>query len=448
MYKFNFSSINLGCNKNLVDTQYLLGRILSFGWLSKDYKINYMTDPYDKNVKYVFLNTCGFLSTWRDEMISEIEKLIDKNKNVIVLGCWAKYFKTLDSKSKPDILKDSRISFLSWQDLDKITILDLLKWYSSKKFEDFDFVDNVRAYTNSIYKFEYIKVAEWCNNNCSFCIIPKIRWKQKSLSIEKILEESENMIKSWIEEIIILSQDTTRYGMDLYAKPMMFELLEKLDKLSYDFSYRILYLYPDIVTLKQLEKFKKLKKFIPYFDIPLQHISSNVLKNMWRFYDSKYIYKFLDFIQDNFPIRFIRTNIIVGFPWETDKDFKELINFVKKVDFDNISIFEYHDEKLADSSKLPDKISDDVVHKRFLELKKIVDNKMKEKQKSKKWKIQYWYVMDILEDKKIENSKFIVRPYLNAPEIDVYDTIKFSKIKWVYNQSGNIDIGTKIEYVI
>lgn len=438
-YIFNFSSINLGCNKNLVDTQFLLGRILWFNTLNSNYEVNYFANPDETEVEYIFVNTCGFLSSGRKEMMDTLQKLINDGKKPIVLGCWVQYFQTLDKNNAPELLKN--ISLLSWGDLDKITVLDIIKGYSSQKFEEFEFNNNVRAYTNSIYSFEYVKIAEWCNNNCSFCIIPKIRGKQKSIAVEKVLSEVENMVKSGIQEIIILSQDTTRYWIDLYGKPAMFELLEKLEELPYDFKYRLLYLYPDIVTLKQLEKLKTFKKFIPYFDIPLQHISSNVLKRMWRFYDSEYISQFLEFIDKNFETRFVRTNIIVWFPWETDSDFAELKEFLEKWYFDNVALFEYHDEPMADSSKLDNKVDDKTISERFNILRKIVDDKLEFKELSKKWTQQEWFVMDILE------NTLMVRPWLNAPEIDSYDEVPFELIRWVYNDDWEVDIGTKIIYI-
>ena len=133
------------------------------------------------------------------------------------------------------------------------------------------------------------------------------------------------MINNGIEEIILIAQDTTRYGTDLYGKPMLFELLQEIDKLKGNFKFRLLYLYPDILTLDHLKKLTKLKKFIPYFDIPLQHISAPLLKKMGRFYNEEAVYQFLNFIKDNFPKKFVRTNIIIGFPGETDEDQQKLL---------------------------------------------------------------------------------------------------------------------------
>ena len=450
---FNFSLINLGCTKNLVDSQYIIWKLLSYNQANTKEEINYISEPYSDEVEYVFLNTCGFLSSWRAEMMEVLNKLLEKWKKVYLLGCAIQYFKWLKEKSE-DYAKEVedfnkfleenawKVFMLSWDDVDHISVEKIKKWYYSNEFKDFVFPDSIRAFTDISYGYEYLKIAEGCNNSCSFCIIPKIRWKQKSLPIEKILDEAKSMIANGAKELIIIAQDTTRYGLDLYWEPKLFELLEKLDKLEWDFVYRLLYLYPDVVSLKHLEKLKKLEKFLPYFDIPLQHISWNVLKKMWRFYNTEYIYDFLDFIQENFENAFIRTNFIIGFPGETDEDFMELIDFIQKDYFSNIALFQYHDEPLAPSSKLPNKVDDKTLNHRFSYVSALVDEILEKKNKKRRKHTQIGYVQDMTEE------KLTVRPYLHCPEIDEVDEIKYNNIIWVYNEDGVVDIGELVEYKI
>ena len=449
---FTFSAINLWCTKNLVDSQYLIWKLLSYQTSNTKNNIYYISDPYDEKVEYVFLNTCWFLSTWRMEMMDVLKKLLNTWKKVYILWCAVQYFKLNNKNEQYEnelkefetfLLKNKwKVFLLSWDDMDHISVDKLTKWYMSKEFNDFNFPSSVRAYTNAYYGYEYLKIAEWCNNSCSFCIIPKIRWKQKSLKMEEILEKVEDMVKNNIKEIIIISQDTTRYWIDLYWKPMLFELLEKIDKIEWDFVYRVLYLYPDVVTLKHLEKLKKLKKFLPYFDIPLQHISSNILKKMWRFYDTEYIYKFLDYIRWNFENAFVRTNIIVWFPGETDEDFQQLLDFIKKDYFDNIALFQYHDEPLAASSKLSWKVDDETLNKRFNIISKLVDDVLENKNEKRRQKEQFGYIDFVWE-------KFIkVRPYLHCPEIDEEDEVGIKNILWVYNEDGTLNIWDMVKYKI
>ena len=378
-----FSFINLGCTKNLVDTQFLLGRILE----RRPDQFFYAVDPFSDEVELVFLNTCGFISSGRQEMFHTMKKLLRKKKKICLLGCAVQYFEKL--------VKDARLSDAETQEWGRLKShpgLTFLSWSELANFEpslleksliaggeqlfdgsDFQRQENARAYTNSELGFEYLKIAEGCNNHCSFCIIPTIRGKQRSLSLEAVIAEARNLIASGVRELILIAQDSTRYGVDLYGKSQLFELLEGIDALEGDFHYRVLYLYPDLLTKKHLERLIKLKKFIPYFDLPLQHASPKILKAMGRFYDHQMTLELLNFIEGHFPERFVRTNFIIGFPGETEEDFQALMNFIRGDWFENIALFEYHDEPLAASSLLPDKVEAKTIRKRFLEAKKLVD---------------------------------------------------------------------------
>lgn len=427
----------------------LMGRIFDGGANNPNYEVNYYVDAFDKKTDIVFLNTCGFISSGREEMMEMIEKLSKAGKKIYLIGCGLQYYKTMMPKTL-EVMKFSKFKnlyFLSRNDFEQITLAHLIEWYNSEAFGDFEFSKTPRVYTNADYNFEYLKVAEWCDNTCTFCIIPRLRGKQKSLAIETILDEVENMVKAGIQEIILIAQDTARYGMDLYHhKPMLMELLKKIDQLPGEFTYRLLYLYPDVMTKDHLHQMKKLKKFIPYFDIPLQHISSNVLKRMGRFYEERSINGFLATIQKEFPVRFMRTNIIVGFPGETKEDFAKLKNFVRKADFDNIALFEYHDEPFAASSKLDKKVPDTEVRKRFLEMKNIVDQLLDKKEKARKGKEDVGYIMGILKRGKVE--KLVVRPYLHAPEIDSYDEIPVKQVIGIFEGKNELEIWDKIVYTV
>lgn len=444
---FNFSFINLGCTKNLVDSQYLLGRLFDIGANNPHYQVNYFADPLEEEVGFVFLNTCGFIETGRKEMLDTLHDLLVHGKIVYLLGCGLEYFEKLKD-GRIEKWKNEWVFCLSRNDFENITIKKLFDGYNSTTFGDFKFSTWPRVYTNVEEKFEYLKIAEWCDNRCTFCIIPQIRGKQRSLPIEKVITEAKNMIKAWIQEIILIAQDTTRYGTDLYGKPELFKLLEKIDKLPWDFRYRLLYLYPDVVTLKQLEKLTTLKKFIPYFDIPLQHISSTILKRMGRFYDEKYIEKFLAHITKLFPVRFVRTNLIIGFPGETKQDFERLKAFVKQQNFDNIALFEYHDEPFATSSKLDKKVSDKEIRKRFLEIKKIVDKQLIANEKKRKWEQEIGYIMNMEKSKNGKIETLTIRPWIHAPEIDSYDTIKRDQVLATFDSATEANIGDKIVYIV
>ena len=437
---FKYSSINLWCTKNLVDTQFLLWKLFTIAEKKKGISPQYYSDPYDKEVDVVFLNTCGFISSGREEAIEVIKQLTKANKTIYVLWCAIQYYKNIDKEGK-NPLEWKNIHLLSRNDFDTVTLEQLVEWYDSKNFWDFEFSESPRVYTNFDYGFEYIKIAEWCDNNCTFCIIPKIRGKQKSLPKEKIIQEITQMVHDGIQEVILIAQDSTRYGTDLYGEPALFDLLQEIENIPGDFKYRLLYLYPDILSLDHIKKLTTFKKWIPYFDIPLQHVSAPLLKKMGRFYDENAIETFLKFIKDNFPIHYIRTNIIIGFPGETDEDQQKLITFLEKKYFDNIALFEYHDEPFAASSKLPNKVDDDTIRERFLEIDNLVDQVLTDKENERIWNKETWFIVDISEKK--DTLKLTVRPRLHCPEVDAYD-----KIIRIPNQDWTIDIGDMIEYIV
>ncbi len=465
MQKFYFSSINLGCTKNLVDTQYLLGNILTQANNNPNYDIKYFSNPEEKEVSFVFLNTCGFIKSWRNEMFQTIQKLLSQNKKIYLLWCWLQYFQKITNfasfgKSLPlakagevsdrtedylrkETFSNPNIFGISRDDIDTISLQKLINWYNSQSYWDFHNINSPRAFTNIDLWFEYCKIAEWCNNSCSFCIIPKIRGKQKSKPVEEILSEIQNIIQQWAKEVIIIAQDTTRYGIDLYQKPYLIDLLKKINWLDWDFVFRVLYLYPDIMTQSWLEELTKLEKFVPYFDIPLQHISSWLLKSMWRYYDTEKIYTFLDKIKQLFPISYIRTNFIIWFPWETENNVLELQNFIKKWFFDNIALFEYHDEPFAASSKLPNKVPDQQISQRFFLIKKERE-KVSKKQKNKNFNYinkEDWqkYSRGYISNWDEQNVE--VRPWLNCPDID--ETIKIP-LSEIYQIDEDFEVGCRV----
>lgn len=459
-----FSAINLWCTKNLVDTQYLLGKILSND--TKKQELVYCPDPYASDVEIVFLNTCGFIKSGRDEMFEVAEKLLDAKKRVCIVGCGLQYFEKLvedvvednenDKNDKNDenmhrkmLLKNSNIQVLSRNDFDRVSVEELITWYNSKQFDNFSFPKVPRVYTNIAQWFEYVKIAEWCMNTCSFCVIPQIRWTQKSQSIEAILLEVKDLVAQWVKEIILISQDTIRYGIDRYRQAKLLDLLRTIDQLEWDFVYRLLYLYPDIMTIWRFDELKKLEKFVPYFDLPLQHINSDLLKKMWRFSDVNKIKEFLKYIRESFDESYIRTNFIVWFPWETQEHISELEQFIKEWWFDNIALFEYHDEPLAASSKLSNKIEDSLISERFEKLKIVVDSVKnrnaiiaENNNYDNKNNAIIWYIMDF------ENSSIVVRPWLHAPEIDAYDIINLDQIKENISWGEELQLWDLIRYTL
>lgn len=438
---FNFSAINLGCSKNLVDLEYTVWEILA----SNKQDIRFFEDPSDKKVEYIIINTCGFLSSSRDEAEETIKYYDDLWKKIILTGCYIpvrnddflsnlkNLYKVFPIEESEDIVK--KVFQFKEKKLDNY-LKNIERLNSTKKA----FIwsgDKTRFPFNSPYSYEFVKISEGCDNRCSFCIIPKIRWNQTSRPIEDIILEIKKLVTIWVKEIEIISQDTTRYGKDLYGEVKLFELLEEIEKIDMDFRFRLFYLYPDILTLEHLKKLKRFKKFIPYFDLPVQHINPSILKLMWRFYDDNHIFALLDFIKKEFKDAFLHTNFIIWFPSEWEKEFGDLVDFAKKYKFDSVSMFWYHDEKLAWSSKLENKVSEEDIRKRVEFMSKILNKIYAKKEQERKWKEFVGFINDF--DKK----SVTVRWEYKAPEIDELDIIsRKNVISW------KIEIWEKIKYFI
>ncbi|MFZ4461868.1 MAG: radical SAM protein [Patescibacteria group bacterium] len=459
---FRFSSVNLGCSKNLVDLEFAVGQILKF---SDRISIEYYDTPEDKAVDYVLVNTCGFLSTAREESEQTLKYFDDMGKKVILMGCYVSVKDDAFLSSLKNL--HAILPFTDYASIEKMLfgenrliktpgvakLKGALAGLKENKLREYlssiggnqigkkAFVwkgDEIRAYIHAPFGYEYLKIAEGCDNNCTFCIIPKIRGRQKSREIEDILKEVETMVNNGIREVEIICQDTTRYGTDIYGESRLFELLEKIDTLPYDFKYRLFYLYPDTLTLEHFGKLTKLKKFIPYFDIPFQHYSANILKRMGRFYDQKHILDLLTFIRKNFQDSFIRTSFIVGFPGESDADFDELMQFAKDQKFESVGVFQYHDEELAASSKLDGKVDEATARKRMKSLGKVLEKIYDEYQQAAIGKTFYGYVMQCEED------SVIVRREIQAPEIDEYDEIEYQQILDV----ESVGLGDYVRYTL
>lgn len=462
----------------MVDLEYAIGEILKF---SDRAPVEFVEDPEDPHAEYVIVNTCGFLSSAREESEQTLAYYDSLGKKLILMGCYVSVKDDAFLASLRNLV--SVIPFISYSVIEELVLgkkskLNLSAIVRAKQAHKESkektlsnylasieapgkgkkaFVwrgDEVRAYIHAPFGYEYLKVAEWCDNNCTFCIIPTIRGRQTSRPIESIVEEVKLMLSQGIREIQILSQDTTRYGTDIYDEPRLIEMLEAIDKTiadsGIDARYRVYYLYPDILTLSHLEKLAQLKYFLPYFDIPFQHASENILKLMWRHYDRGHIDAFLDKIRNTSWKNasstlsegegargwgaFIRTAFIIGFPGETDADFQELCDFVEKYQFESVGIFQYHDEPLAASSKLPNKVDESIAKSRIKTLEPILEGIYTAKRDARKGKKQYGYIMEIREE------TAIIRGELHAPEVDEYDEVKLDDIV------GEIDVGSYVEY--
>ena len=317
----------------------------------KKEKFEIVNNPEDAEI--IVVNTCGFIESAKEEAINcilEMAEYKEKNcKYLVAMGCLVQRYKKDLEKALPEV--DLFISIDEYEEFwEKISGL-INKEIKSKN--TLDYLDRVISTGNTT---AYLKIAEGCSNNCTYCAIPYIRGPYISRKMEDFLEEAEKLAKAGIKELIVIAQDTTKYGIDIYGKSCLAELLDKLCKIQGFKWIRFLYAYPESITDELIEVMKKNEKICNYFDIPLQHFSDKVLKRMNRKSDSKSIRATIQKIREEIPDVILRTSLIVGFPGETEEDFFELYEFVNEAKFEKLGVFKYSKEDGTPASRIKEQV--------------------------------------------------------------------------------------------
>ena len=306
-----------------------------------------------KDAEIIVINTCGFIESAKEEAINCMLEMAEykkqKCKYLIAMGCLVQRYKADLEKALPEV--DLFISIDEYDEFwDKIeNLIDK----NPKSQNTLDYLDRVISTGNTT---AYLKIAEGCSNNCTYCAIPYIRGPYVSRKMEDVLEEAKQLANKGIKELIVIAQDTTKYGIDIYGKSCLAELLEKLCKIEGFKWIRFLYAYPESITDELIEVVKNNEKICNYFDIPLQHFSDKVLKRMNRKSDSKSIRKTIEKIRTKIPDVILRTTLIVGFPGETEEDFFELYEFVNEAKFEKLGVFKYSKEEGTPAAKIKDQV--------------------------------------------------------------------------------------------
>ena len=348
---------SLGCAKNQVDSEMILGTLKE--------NITLVKEPNEAEL--IIINTCAFIEPARKEAIETILEMVeykmDNNAKLIVCGCLPQRYKDEISNLLPEV--DRFISIAEYGDLPNI-INNVIK--SDYKY-NLEFSPLNRIYSTPNY-MRYVKISEGCLNRCAFCAIPLIRGNLKSRTIESIVEEVKAEVASGVYEINLISQDTTKYGWDLYDKLAIVDLLSDLVKIEGDFKIRLLYLYPEIVTDELIDFIKNNDKVMKYFDIPIQHSEDKVLKAMLRRGDKELIVNLLKKIRKEIPNATLRTTLMVGFPYEEEKDVNNMIEFIKDIKFDHLGAFAFSLEEGTPACDYPNVIKESVKQKRYDKLMK------------------------------------------------------------------------------
>ncbi len=383
--------ISLGCSKNLVDSEVLLGKLKSSG-------VDITNSLEDADC--IIVNTCGFIEDAKRESIETILDVVDRGKRVLVVGCLVERYKRELERELPEV--EAFFGTQSWDEV--LKYLNLRPKYSTSH----RLLSTPRSYA-------YLKVAEGCNRKCSFCAIPGIRGRHTSRPIDDIVSEVRELANSGVKEINVVSQDTTYYGRDLYKEEKLTELLEELEKVEGIKWIRLLYLYPTEVNDELLEYIRSSEKVVPYFDIPLQHISTGVLKSMRRGYDERFVRSLIEKIKVRIPSAVLRTTFIVGYPTETEKDFRRLVEFVREGHFNWVGVFTYSPEEGTHAYPLGDPLSAQTKQERRRELMEAQRRVTLDINRSLIGK-----EFEVLVDGYSEEFSFVPvgRTYMQAPEVD------------------------------
>ncbi len=364
------SAISLGCDKNKVDLEKMLGRI-------KEYGLQIVEEPEEADI--VIVNTCAFIRPAQEEAIMNIlsmEKLKNEQRieKVIVTGCFPERNYNSMKENFPTI-----DAFLRLNENDNIvgTIEKLYGLEPSKPIKKYE-----RVLTNSP-SYAYLKIADGCDNVCSYCTIPRIRGRYKSYPMEDLVDEAKNLVSRGVKEIILVAQDPTRYGEDLYKENCLIKLCEKLCKIKGLDRIRLHYAYPEKVSDELLSYIAKNEKMCKYLDIPLQHIDNDILKSMRRKLDEKDTKELIEKIKSNYPEIALRSTFIVGYPGESKAQFKKLCDFVQETKFDYAGFFPYSREPNTASFFMKKQVPEFIKRRRLKKITKIQNDIVTEKAKEK-----------------------------------------------------------------
>lgn len=420
--------ISLGCSKNLVVTEEMIG-------LFKKHNYEIVGDPLDAEI--LLINTCGFIESAKDEGIQTILEMADYKehnlKYLIVTGCLVERYENELREELPEV--DLFVSIKDYTTLwDKIS--ELVN--KEKKSDQMNYKNRVLTTGDTM---AYLKIAEGCSNYCTYCAIPYIQGKYVSRKYEDIIDEAKLLVSKGINEIVVIAQDTTKYGIDLYGKSRLAELLDDLCKIDGIKWLRFLYSYPETITDELIEVVKKNDKICKYFDLPIQHISDNVLKKMNRKSDGQTIRNLINKLRKEIPDVILRTTLIVGFPGETEDEFLELCEFVKESKFDRLGAFAYSAEDGTPAAKFPNQVEDGIKELRRDKIMKIQQEVSKNNLREKIGKVYECVIENISED----GDYYIGRSYMDVPSEDGVIYIKFDNDVMI-NEYVNVKIIYSDEY--
>lgn len=427
---YKIGMISLGCPKNQVDAEHMLALMDAEGWEIVDY-----VDGCDA----VIVNTCGFIDDAKKEAIENILDMVELKKEgviskIIVTGCLAQRYKDEIVKEIPEV--DAVIGIGANGDIIKtveevMSGVDTIENYPPQCELP---LEGQRILTTPQY-WAYLKIGEGCSNRCTYCTIPSIRGNMRSRSMENVIDEAKQLAESGVKELILIAQDTTSYGLDLYGELKLPELLNELCKIDSIEWIRLLYCYPDRITDELIETMKNQEKVVNYIDLPLQHADDKILKAMNRRGDQALIRNVISKLRAEIPDVVIRTTFIVGFPGEGEEEFETLAEFVNEIEFDRLGVFTFSPQEGTPAFDMEDQVDEDIKTRRGEVIMQDQYSIMEEKNNEK---IGKTYRV-VVEDYDGYSDSYTGRTYMDAPEID--GLVKFTSHK-------DLDIGDFVDVEI
>ena len=403
--------ISLGCDKNLADSEDMLGMLVEKG---------YEITNEEKEAEVIVINTCAFIHDAKEESVNSILEMAQyketgRLKALLVTGCLAQRYQKEITEEIPEV--DAVLGTGSWDEL--IQALD--KVFDGEKYLDFQDVDRLpqaegkRVITTGGY-YDYLKIAEGCDKRCTYCIIPKLRGKYRSIPMEKLVSQAEYLASQGVRELIVVAQETTIYGQDLYGEKSLHILLKKLCRIPGIQWLRILYCYPEEIYPELIQTMKEERKICHYLDLPIQHCNDRILKRMGRRTTKAELVQIVETLRREIPDIILRTTLITGFPGETQEEHEELMEFIDTMEFDRLGVFTYSAEEDTPAARMPDQIEEEEKERRQAELMELQQEISIDKGNARIGS----NVEVMVEGKVADENAYVARTYGDAPGVDGY----------------------------
>lgn len=403
--------ISLGCDKNLVDSEFMIGMLATEGVVLCD-------DETEADI--IIINSCCFINDAKEESINTILEMAEYKKNgkckaLIVTGCLSQRYQDEIKKEIPEV--DAILGTNSYDSICE-AVKETLNQHFYKNvatLEGLPKLTNKRTITTGGH-FAYLKIAEGCNKNCTYCIIPSIRGRYRSVPIEELVEQAKELAENGVRELILVAQETTLYGMDLYGEKSLHKLLDELNQIPGLFWIRIMYCYPEEIYEELIEAMIRNKKVCHYLDMPIQHCNDEILKKMARRTNRKELESRISYLRERIPDITLRTTLICGFPGETEEMHEELMQFINDMEFDRLGAFAYSQEEGTVAASLPNQVEEEVKLDWQADVMELQEEVIFDKNET----LIGMTTFALIEGKVADENVYIGRTYRDAPNVDGY----------------------------